>query len=48
VASIPDLAWQKGIRIVIINLSKTPKDGLAYMIIRKNSSKFFREIINHI
>jgi NAD-dependent deacetylase len=48
VASIPDLAWQKGVRIIIINLSKTPKDGLADMIIRKNSAKFFKEILNYI
>lgn len=48
VASIPELAWQKGVRIIIINLSKTPKDGLADMIIRKNSAKFFKEILNYL
>ena len=48
VASIPDLAWQKGVKIIIINLSQTPKDGLADMIIRKNSAKFFKEILNYL
>lgn len=48
VASVPDLAWQKGVRIIIINLSKTSKDGLADMVIRKNSAKFFSEILKYL
>ncbi len=45
VASIPDIAWQKGIPIVIINSTPTPRDHLAKMIINCPTGVFFKKFL---
>jgi len=47
VASIPLIAWQKGVRIIIINLDTTTKDGLAELIIRRQGAAFFKGVMKH-
>lgn len=47
VASIPDVAWQKGVKIVMINLDPTPKDHLATMVLRQTGSKLFKAVLRH-
>lgn len=44
VASIPDLAWQKGVQMVFINPHPTPKDHLATMVLRHTGSRFFKAV----
>lgn len=48
VASIPEIAWQNGVRIIIINLDSTTKDGLAEMVIRQQGAGFFKRIMKYL
>ena len=45
VATLPEIAWQRGVRIVIINATPTPKDHLARLVINYPVGKFFRKIL---
>lgn len=48
VASIPDIARRKGIPIVIINATPTPRDHLAMMYINCQTGIFFKKILQHM
>ncbi len=48
VASIPAIAWQKGVRIIIINLDATSNDSLAEMVVRQQGSAFFKRVMRHL
>ncbi|MGV8057817.1 MAG: urea transporter [Smithellaceae bacterium] len=48
VASIPDIAWQKGIPIIIINSTPTPRDHLSRMLINCETGIFFKKILQQI
>lgn len=45
VASIPDIAWQKGIPLVIINSTPTPRDHLAKMFVNCSAGIFFKKFL---
>lgn len=48
VASIPDIAWRHGVRIVIINSTATPKDHLAEMVVNCSAGKFCKKILQQM
>ncbi len=48
VASIPDIAWQKGIPIIIINSTVTPRDHLAKMFVNCSTGTFFKKLLAQI
>lgn len=48
VASFADLAWRKGVRIAVVNLQPTPKDGLAEIVVRKPLGPVFRRILREL
>jgi len=48
VASFADLAWRKGVRIAVVNLQPTPKDGLAEIVVRKPLGPVFRKILKSL
>ncbi|HOW57015.1 MAG TPA: urea transporter [Smithellaceae bacterium] len=48
VASIPDIAWRKGIPIVIINTTPTSRNHLARMFINYPTGVFFKKFLQHI
>lgn len=45
VASMPDVAWQNGVPMVIINLNPTTKDHLARLIIRQAGARFLKKVM---
>jgi NAD-dependent deacetylase len=48
VASFADLAWRKGVRIAVVNLQPTPKDGLAEIVVRKPLGPVFRKVLREL
>jgi len=48
VASIPALAWKKGIPIIIINSTPTPQNHLSKLFIHCPTGKFFRKFLRQV
>ena len=48
VASLPDLAHERGVKIVIINREPTDKDHLAARVIRCKAGLFFGKIVREM